>query len=67
MRVEAKKELVLKEIEDLPDALIDELLNYVQFLKMKLGQEKLEKLMLSESALKKDWLKSEEEEAWQDL
>ncbi len=65
--MEAKKELVLKEIEELPDALIDELLNYVQFLKMKLGQEKLETLMLSESALKKDWLKAEEEEAWQDL
>ena len=39
--MEAKKELILKEIEKLPDPLIEELLNYVQFLKMKLAQEKL--------------------------
>ncbi len=65
--MEDKKELVLKEIEELPDPLIEDLLNYVQFLKMKLGQEKLGTLLLSESALKKDWLKTAEEEAWQDL
>ncbi len=63
----ATKELILKEIEELPDTLIEELLNYVQFLKMKLAQEKLETLILGESALKKDWLKAEEEAAWQDL
>ena len=63
----ATKELILKEIEELPDTLIEELLNYVHFLKMKLAQEKLETLILSESALKKDWLKAEEEAAWQDL
>jgi len=63
----ATKELIVKEIEELPDALMEELLNYVHFLKMKLAQEKLETLILSESALKKDWLKAEEEAAWQDL
>lgn len=30
-------------------------------------RQKLETLLLSESALKKDWLRTEEEEAWQDL
>ena len=65
--METRKELALKEIEELPDELLDELMNYVQFLKMKLSQEKLETLILSESSLKKDWLKVEEEEAWQDL
>ena len=63
----ATKELILKEIEELPDALMEELMNYVHFLKMKLAQEKLETLILSESALKKDWLKAEEEATWQDL
>ena len=63
----ATKELILKEIEELPDVLMEELMNYVHFLKMKLAQEKLETLILSESALKKDWLKAEEEAAWQDL
>jgi hypothetical protein len=65
--MEARKELILREIEELPDILIDELINYVQFLKAKLAHDKLETMILSESALKKDWLKAEEEEAWQDL
>jgi len=65
--MQAGKELILKEIEDMPDALIEEVLDFVQFLKMKLSREKLETPILSESSLKKDWLKTEEEEAWQDL
>ena len=67
MQVEAKKELILKEIEDMPDTFIEEVLDFIQFLKVKLSREKLETLILSESSLKKDWLKAEEEEAWQDL
>jgi len=65
--MEARKELVLREIEDLPDVLLEEVLDYVQFLKMRLSREKLETLILSESSLEKDWLRTEEEEAWQDL
>lgn len=65
--MEARKELVLKEIEELPDVLLEEVLDYVQFLKMKLSREKLETAILSESSLEKDWLRTEEEEAWQDL
>ena len=65
--MEARKELVLREIEDLPDVLLEEVLDYVQFLKMKLSREKLETLILSESSLEKDWLRTEEEAAWQDL
>ena len=65
--MEARKELVLREIEDLPDVLLEEVLDYVQFLKMKLSREKLETLILSESSLEKDWLRTEEEKAWQDL
>ncbi len=38
--MEARKELVLREIEDLPDVLLEEVLDYVQFLKMKLSREK---------------------------
>ena len=65
--MEAKKELILKEIEDMPDTPIEEVWDFVQFLKMKLSQEKLETATMSESSLEKDWLKAEEEEAWQDL
>ena len=45
----------------------DELINYVQLLKGKLAHDRLETIILSESALKKDWLKAEEQKAWQDL
>ena len=65
--MEAKKELILKEIEDMSDTLIEEVWDFVQLLKMRLSQGKLETATLSESSLEKDWLKGEEEEAWQGL
>ena len=65
--MEAKRELILKEIEDMPDTFIEEELDFIRFLKVKLSQGKLETLILSESSLKKDWLRVEEEKAWQDL
>ncbi|MFW5895644.1 MAG: hypothetical protein ACOCT9_02750 [archaeon] len=37
------------------------------YLKAKNFLENMENAMLSESSLKKDWLSSEEDEAWQDL
>jgi len=65
--MEDKKELILKEIEDMPEAFVEEVLDFILFLKMRLSKEKLGALILSESSLTKDWLKPEEEEAWQDL
>jgi hypothetical protein len=62
-----KKELIAKEIEQVPEALLEEVLDFVRFLKTKRTQETLEISLLSESSLKKDWLKPEEDEAWQDL
>ena len=43
------------------------MLDFIQFLQNKRQQEKLEITLLSESSLQKDWLKPEEEAAWQDL
>lgn len=63
----AKKEIVLKEIENMPDVFIDEILDFIQFLKIKSYLEINETLNLSESALAKDWLRHEEDEAWQNL
>ena len=65
--MEAKAELILKELEDMPDEFIEEVLDIILLLKTKPFQEKLETFILSESALKKDWLKKEEEEAWRNL
>jgi len=47
--------------------LLEEVLDFVRFLKSKCAQEKLETSLLSESSLKKDWLSPEEEKAWQHL
>ncbi|HAX78872.1 MAG TPA: DUF2281 domain-containing protein [Cyanobacteria bacterium UBA11372] len=61
------KELLLNSLEQTPEFMLPELLDFLQFLKMKHIQHNLEISILSESALGKDWLKPEEDEAWQDL
>lgn len=53
------KESLLTEIETIPESLIPEVLNFVQYIKYK-HQDKLETAILSESALAKDWLNPEE-------
>lgn len=61
------KELLIDEIEDVPEPLLSEVLDFVHFLKAETIREKLDITIMSESSLKKDWLKSEEDEAWQNL
>ncbi|MHB1693194.1 MAG: DUF2281 domain-containing protein [bacterium] len=58
------KELLLNEIEHLSEPFLDEVLDFTYFLKSKSVQEKLEATLTSESSLKKDWLKQEEDKAW---
>jgi len=59
--------LLVREIEQVPELFLDELWDFIQFLKTKMVREKIEIAVASESSLKKDWLKPEEDEAWQDL
>lgn len=61
------KELLLQEIEKVPEPLLQQVLDFIQFLGNKHQQEKFEIALLSESSLQKDWLRPEEEAAWQDL
>lgn len=61
------KDLIIQEVENMPDFLLDEVLDFLQFVKAKYQQEKLETTILSESSLQKDWLRPEEDAAWQDL
>jgi hypothetical protein len=61
------KELIIREIEQTPEFLLEEVLDFLQFIKVKHIQEKSEITLLSQSSLEKDWLKPEEDEAWQDL
>ena len=59
--------LVMGEIEKLPKPLLGEVLHFVRFLKSQAAQDRLETALLSEPALRKDWLRPEEDEAWHDL
>lgn len=63
----SKKELLIEEIEQIPEPFLEQILDFVRFLKTKATTEILEPSILSESTLKKDWLKPEENEAWQNL
>ena len=55
------------ELEHVPDAVLDEVLDFVHFLKTRIATEGLSTAIVSESALRKDWLRPEEDEAWQNL
>jgi hypothetical protein len=62
------KEQITQELEKLPEPVLKEVLDFVQFLQTKQQQkEMLETTIMSESSLAKDWLKPEEDAAWQNL
>jgi hypothetical protein len=61
------KNLLIQELEQVPEPILEEVLDFLRFLKAKKIQETLEMSILSESSLRKDWLSSEEDEAWRDL
>jgi hypothetical protein len=61
------KELLISEIEEVPEPLLAEVLDFVLFLKARIAREKLDMAIVSESSLSKDWLKPEEDQAWRDL
>lgn len=61
------KELLIKEVENIPEFILEEVWTFLQFLKLKYNKDKLEASLLSEFSLEKDWLKLEEDEAWQNL
>jgi hypothetical protein len=61
------KETLIRELEGLPEPILQEVLDSVRFLRTKATRERLETALLSESSLQKDWLRPEEDEAWQSL
>ena len=62
-----KKEQLIREIEKVPEPLLDEVLDFVQFLKARVAAGARETAIASETSLGKDWLRPEEDEAWQSL
>ena len=63
----SKKEILIQEIEQVPETYLDEVLDFVHFLKSKIIREKLDTAIASESSLRKDWLLPEEDAAWHSL
>lgn len=61
------KEKLINEIENTPEPFLSEVLDFVHFLKAKASWEKLDVAVMSESSLAKDWLKPEEDAAWEGL
>jgi hypothetical protein len=62
----SRKELIASELERIPEELLDEVLDFVRFLRAKQSVIS-ETALLSEPALAKDWLTPEEDAAWKDL
>jgi hypothetical protein len=60
-----RKDLIIQELDQVPELLLEEVLDYLRFLKVKHLQEKSEASNLSESSVQKEWLRSDEDEAWQ--
>jgi len=63
----SKKDTIISELDRLPEKVLDDILDYINFLKGKIIKEKMDITLNSESSLKKDWLRPEEDNAWQDL
>lgn len=61
------KELLMTEIEQVPEPLLNEVLDFVHFLKAKVIREGITAAIASEVSLGKDWLRTEEDKAWQNL
>ncbi len=61
------RELLMNEIKKVPEPFLTEVLDFIHFIKARIAHEKLDIAVMSESSLGKDWLKPEEDEAWQDL
>ncbi len=61
------RELIDKEVASLPETLQREVYDFARFLRRKKEEESFNGLLLSESALAKDWNTPEEDAAWASL
>ena len=65
------REIIVKKIEILPPYLLQDVADYIDFIEYKKYRKdnlKIDDITLSsEKSLAKDWLKPEEDEAWEDL
>lgn len=61
------KEQIKKEIEQIPEQFLPEILDFIRFLESKAMNGGIGTSIASETSLKKSWLRPEEDEAWKDL
>ena len=61
------KQLIEKEVAALPEELQREVYDFARFLRVKRDDESFNGLLLSETALAKDWNTPEEDAAWASL
>jgi len=61
------RELIEKEVTQLSEPLRQEVYDFARFLRLKADEEKFNGLLLSETALAKDWNTPEEDAAWASL
>ncbi len=61
------RELIVKELDAMPESLQREVYDFARFLRSKADQERFDGLLLSESALAKDWNAPEEDAARESL
>ena len=59
--------VLLREIETLPAASLDEVVNFVTWIKYRKLSQIPETMLLSETSLSKEWDTPEEDEAWAGL
>jgi hypothetical protein len=59
--------MIEKEVSSLPEALPREVYDFARFLRLKDADTRFNGLLLSESALAKDWNTPEEDAAWVSL
>ncbi len=59
------KELIFEQIEGIPEDYLEELLEFIAFLRFR--KEKRETHLASQATLAKDWLDPQEDQAWQNL
>ena len=59
--------VLLKEIETLPSYCINEVVDFVTWIKQRKLSQIPETMLLSEASLSKDWDTREEDEAWANL
>ena len=61
------RDALLKEIQQVPEPLLQEVLDFIRFVQVRGGNDSFETAVASEPSLSRDWLKPEEDAAWRNL